>query len=169
MGECALMQICWGALATFATGVMAVGAALLVGYRQTEILAGQNKLKENEIKVSLLERRLNLIDKFSAVAGSIQTAVHPSEFDKINNLHEYIKEARLVFSEKSIIVDLDKAHKTAVEAAQAAQKLDHWKYSPDSEQYKKASEDVLEFKHNLNYLFPTVIDRLIDYARVDLD
>jgi len=52
-----LAALDWQAIATFA----AVFAAWRVGVRQTKILEGQKALKEMEIRVSLLDRRLTVI------------------------------------------------------------------------------------------------------------
>ncbi len=51
------------AIAILLTGCAAVGAALHVGSKQAAILAGQNALKENEIKVSLVKERAAAVAK----------------------------------------------------------------------------------------------------------
>lgn len=64
-------QFSWEAFATLATGVAAVFAAAFVGLRQLRILTSQNELKEQEIRVSLLDRRLQVYDDIHSFLADI--------------------------------------------------------------------------------------------------
>jgi hypothetical protein len=54
-------EIKWEAWATFAAGALAVGAALVVGWKQAAIQERQAQLQLLEIKVGLLNERIELI------------------------------------------------------------------------------------------------------------
>ncbi|WP_397604035.1 hypothetical protein [Sphingorhabdus sp.] len=60
-------ELDWQAIATFVTGVLAVGAAFCVGRKQTKILDRQTELIENDLKIQLLEKRSTCVNSMRKI------------------------------------------------------------------------------------------------------
>jgi hypothetical protein len=59
-----LCSVDWQALATFSTGVMAVGAAVFIGRKQTAILASQGDVQMMTLQHQLFDRRLAVYNAY---------------------------------------------------------------------------------------------------------
>jgi hypothetical protein len=110
-----LQPLTWEAFATLITGLLAVGAALIIGLRQVALLATQHavqktqadqnlKLRELEIKIAVLDRRSACIENIRPIwtrwiqDGSLS-------YEDATLLLSHAQQAGLVFS-RSIYEDL---------------------------------------------------------------
>src|SRR5690606_5106820 len=88
----------WEAFATLVTGVTAVAAAWFVGSRQLRILNGQNDLKNQEIRISLLDRRLEVYDDVHAFLSDVMRTGREAEPEFARRFIGARLKARFLFS-----------------------------------------------------------------------
>jgi hypothetical protein len=101
-------KIEWEAWATFAAGVLAVGAALVVGWKQAEIqsrqvdilknqISSEERLRRAEINVSLITSRIQIINSLSKISQAIH--LDKEQFYKKNyDTISLLVEAELIFT-----------------------------------------------------------------------
>ena len=91
-----LCQVDWQALATFSTGILAVGAAIWVARKQNEILRRQTQVSENDLKIQLLDKRISCISSLRPIVGrwSREARLDP---DHIGALIEVLHSAEVIF------------------------------------------------------------------------
>ena len=167
-----LWRVDWQAIATFA----AVAAALWVGIRQTslqaqqaKILEGQNKLKENEIKVSLLDRRLKVIEQLRELEPKLIPGI-PSSYEPIMAFHEPILRARLIFPDCANELDeLDKVFTAAMSAIRDCKSGEYLAKAGSNEQTSQLIYDAQCQGSSAQLRLSQVIGTLIAHASVQLD
>lgn len=89
----------WEAFATLATGLAAVIAAGIIGFRQSQIHDRQVALQEQELKVSLLEERLSVYDSVHDFFGYTLTHGRPADGSYERNYQMAMVKARFLFSD----------------------------------------------------------------------
>ncbi len=90
----------WEAFATLVTGLAAVGAAWRVGSRQMAILEQQNSLKEQELRISLLQQRLEVYDAVKAFLDAVCSSSKLPAPDVVLEFKKARTNARFLFSEE---------------------------------------------------------------------
>ncbi|TAD80135.1 MAG: hypothetical protein EAY70_05845 [Sphingomonadales bacterium] len=80
--------------------MLAVGAALIVGWRQTQIQSRQIALQEQELKVSLLEERLGVYDKVHNFFSFTLMHGRPAIGDVERDYQIALIKARFLFSDE---------------------------------------------------------------------
>lgn len=166
MGGCVLTQVDWGALATLATGVMAVGAALWVGYRQTEI-------QRDQVKLGLLDKRFTVIGELRDL-DNFFSGREQLDADKYRHLLDTFNLAQAIFPD-SLHVQITEAYNASVNAILARQPAT-WSaaggrsdselvlLNSDSEQLDR----VMVLVSQAHTLMSNLLPALIAHARVDL-
>ena len=86
---CRLCTIDWGAIATLASGIMAVGAALFVARKQ-------QRIKEQELRLSLLNERRLLIQRMRDFSSRLYTAGSLDE-PVVREFYQSVRDCRLFF------------------------------------------------------------------------
>ena len=142
-------QIDWQAIATFSAGAMAVCGAVVIALRQ-------NELKKLEIKVSLLDRRLKLIERLRKVQiffTQKATLNPPDTNPNTREMIECFEEARAIFpTDTAERINLLMRECFQVEAFESAGRI--------PEKWKK----IYEIMENG---FPDLLRDLIAHARID--
>ena len=162
----ALAPLDWQAIATFA----AVAAALWVGLRQTgiqtqqaQILEGQNKLKEAEIKVSLLGRRYDYIKETSVEL-----------YSSIND-HERTTDFRIILrnTDMAQLIFRDEDMESIKEIIEQIQELDETKLSlargagyQGKVAFGSLKQEITDRQTQIENDLAAVLDRLKRYADV---
>jgi hypothetical protein len=88
-----VQPITWEAIATLVTGLLAVGAAWLIGHRQVALLNNQHEsqkrqsqrdldLREQEVRITLLDRRIKHVEDLRDIWSSLT-------FDGIENFSQF--------------------------------------------------------------------------------
>lgn len=97
-----LAPLDWTAAATLTTGVLAVWAAREVGKKQAEILRQQNDLKAAEIKLTLLDKRIEIITRIELMGHLLypQTSSQEGGENPIEELIKAIRLAELTYPEE---------------------------------------------------------------------
>lgn len=101
------LPLTWDAVATLLTGFAAVGGAVFVGRKQVEITKLQTriqqgqadddrKLRQNELKLKLLDRRQECIRKIRHANIAFNTMVRLDDKQR-NELYGAIRESELIF------------------------------------------------------------------------
>jgi hypothetical protein len=91
-----LCQIDWQALATLATGILAVGAAIWVALKQNDILRKQAQLSENDLKVQLLDKRIECISLLRPTVGHWSREAR-LDHDHIGALIEVLQKTEILY------------------------------------------------------------------------
>ena len=92
-----LCSLDWQAIATFVTGLLAVGGAVLVGKRQTKILEKQTDIQELSVRSDLFDRRFEnyeTVRDFLMSAMSLTGEPNPAS---LNKFFAAQREARFLF------------------------------------------------------------------------
>jgi len=167
MAGCVLTQVDWQAWATLATGLMAVGAALWVGKRQTEILEGQNKLKEDENRIELLKYRSDTITKLKYFMGAHAFGKSEIPYEDWSQAYDNLIAAELIFPR-----DLTEIFRECLQQIRYHRK--HFKHADDAwNRHEKQESSETEIKtldkqlETMNVL-ENLLNQMIDHARVDL-
>ncbi len=173
----ALVHFDWQAAATFATGILAVGAAMYVGARQTRIskhqvniydLYTRNELilRDLEIRCKLLDRRIECIDKIREIMHEIM--IHGVEnFRRLPDLFDAIRKAEFLFHTNAI----ENLRKTARDVEQAERERWLSKACEDrNDENGRVKHQTLEFEatDRIWDALPTLINDLIAAARIEL-
>lgn len=171
----------WEAFATITTGLAAVAAATIVGFRQLRLIASQNALqarqadyareaserdyhqREQTLRLALLERRLVVLDDFRGIWTEwIREANLTSE--NLERLRVLNQSAKLLFSDytntelTAVYENIEKKIRFAARARQFERR------DPDkAKQYLTQSIDAEEAAHDVVF---GLIDKLIAEARV---
>ncbi len=90
----------WEAFATLATGLAAVLAAGIIGFRQSQIQDRQVALQEQELKVSLLEERLGVYDAVHNFLSYTLTRGRPADGNFERDFRLAMVKARFLFSDE---------------------------------------------------------------------
>jgi len=169
-------KIEWEAWATFSTGALAVGAALVVGRKQAEIqerqvsilqqqVQSEERLRQAEINVTLLSLRAKIIYTLRKVPDA-----HKLDRDEINNLTkdilEILPESRLLFGE-CLAGKIEHLRNLCIH-------VDFFKSQMIEYNEKNNIEITNTFRGKLNLTvdkisneYPALIDSLIAHTRVD--
>jgi hypothetical protein len=97
----------WEAFATLATGLAAVIAASIIGWRQTGIQTRQTEILEQQalaqslaLKVELFDRRYSVYDMVKEHLGSMLNDGRIPNDETTRNFHIAMGEAKLLFSDE---------------------------------------------------------------------
>ena len=114
-----IAPLTWEAVSTFATGAMAVGAAIWVGRRQTNILKQQTNISDAVRELESLKVKTELFDRRIAVYRAVEEwilAFHANDGFPENDIeHRYSKacaEASFLF-EDNVVSTLNKWRRAA--------------------------------------------------------
>jgi len=88
----------WPSFATLATGVLAVGAALIVGWRQARILDRQAALQEFALRSDLFNRRYKVLESTEKFLREILQHADDPSVETTREFQMAIGEARFLFS-----------------------------------------------------------------------
>ena len=173
MGACALTHVDWQALATFAAGLMAVGAALWVGVkqssiqaRQIEILEGQNKFKKAEINIGLLDRRLVALrntQRLILLIGENKDQSRQTTKDIVDGMNEI----RLIFS-SSMFSEFQGMFQNALHSNANFEISEFRRMAGDSQGYADHQEQAFSLQSQVVLEVPALLDAMVTHARVDL-
>lgn len=89
----------WSAAATLVTGLAAVGGAVFVGARQTEIQAKQVALQEQELRLELLARRADAIKELVDFYRAYVPSAGPLSPEVRFEIYDSLTRACLIFPE----------------------------------------------------------------------
>lgn len=92
----------WSAFATLTTGGFAVLAAAYVGSGQLEILKNQNILKEQEIRISLFEKRIGVFQSVTSFVNAVLVNGAQNGSEEERGFIAARLNARFLFSEELI-------------------------------------------------------------------
>lgn len=173
------LPLTWEAIATMLTGALAVGAAVYVGRKHTEIAnrqadilaeqtkisERQTKLTENDLKIQLLERRSNCVQKMREIHNAWFTNACLST-DERRDFNQLITEVELIYP-KNITEKLRETHKEIFRSS--------WKFSTANKFIEIGNKDRGDamLKEASNHetktfdLMPSLVDELIEHSRVD--
>ncbi|MEK6541093.1 MAG: hypothetical protein AABZ45_03120 [Pseudomonadota bacterium] len=156
----------WQASATLTTGILAVGAALWVGKKQTGIQRRQIQLAENDLKIQLLDRRFDCIERIrqirSAYVGSSTLSV-----EQIVEFFEVIRLAELIFP----VAAVDNLRRVSAQLAQ----VEHFRRMGDAAQSRhdetarqQAITQENESAMAILDALPSLVDELVIAAKIDI-
>ena len=136
------LSVDWQALATFVTGIAAVGAALVVALKQ-------DRLRRNETRVALLETRREVLAKFDRVSGQ-WWAEAKLDRDGIMLFQDLLRDIELVFDQsvyrraETIFKDTvwQRAFESNINAYLKSQQFD--KHQENVQKASKMLEDLCE-------------------------
>ena len=169
------LPITWDAVATFATGFLAVGAAWWIGLRQTELMrqqhrdaAAQNQanlfLQQQSLRIELLDRRSTCIDQIRpfwteyAIKGDLSAA-------SINLLKPALWNAELLFSNEISTRIRDVIHSQTL-LLQRKTTTEFYHQQGNSELANKWLERVFESDDAVYKAIWTLLDDMIAETRL---
>ena len=164
-----LAPLDWTAAATLATGVLAVWAARHVGKQQADILKQQNELKESEIKLALLDKRIEIIGKIEFFGDLLfpQGADVRREIDAVEELIKAIRLAELTYPEE-LHSDLRSLIDRAIRFRSAHRKHNANFNGMKEEEIRQSVEALSNEGIAIGEAIGAVSRRLVAHARVDL-
>lgn len=164
-----LASLDWQATATLIAGVLAVQAARSVGKKQTEILNRQNELKSVEIKLVLLDRRMDIIRSMELFAQIVYPQASGQIIDSkpIDELLKSLRIAELIYPE-----EIHEELRGLVDRTlrlRSAHNKHNANFSNMNEKQSNASiDDLLKEELDLSSSIAALSQRLVAHARVDL-
>ena len=171
------MEADWGAIATLAAGVLALIAAFLVAQKQAEILKGQQKtldkqieidaqLREQDIKLRLMERRSAVIQGLRDVQSEFLTAMELNEENDVR-LWKLTQEAELIFPRdacKLLAEIIDLHFRAGVKRRRSHREQGAGNASASDSSF----DDAMELEQVLFAKFPEALNSLIEHSAVRL-
>lgn len=94
-------EIDWQAIATFSAGCLAVGAAIYVGKKQTNILERQGRVQELELRHALYDRRYAIYDVTRILVEKIQSFPQDKLHEDFTRFSRAILEGNFLFCAKT--------------------------------------------------------------------
>lgn len=149
--------------ATFATGILAVGAAFYVGRRQAEIQQDLADIKRARIRHELFDRRMEFVRKLRAFETRINSTPNDDEFDLTEDDFRFIqiaKESEYIFPRKLKSI-IDTIWEYGIEYAETAKHLK----STNAEKRSSAQEKRSELRHELQKAREEFDEMLDGYMR----
>ena len=163
-----MVDVCaadWQAIATFVTGGLAVGAAVYVGRKQTEIQRRQTILIENDLKIQLLDKRSACVSSMRKIFYAWEQKIRLSE-DEWKVFYALSQDVILLYP-KELTQKLDDAMSGIFWANQKYEqaRLEHNRGNP--EKAKERREAAFAEEDKVMKIMPDLLPELIDYTRVD--
>jgi len=167
-GACWLLQylqargekIDQSALATFAAGLMAVGAALFIGVKQIAI-------QERQTNIQLLNRRYEVIERLLTFQRNHLSPHNPIPDHEWHLVSDALTQSRILFPEK--VTDLffkclqnSLYSKSDMEISKDMRRIG---YPEDALKHQKLSQDILK---ELSADMDALLTSMIAHARIDL-
>jgi hypothetical protein len=152
-------------MATFAAGLLAVGAALLVSQKQNKILIRQSKLAENDLKTQLLDKRLECLAILRPIVGHWSREARLGH-DQIDSLIQLLHRTEILYP-RELNSKIDAAIRFAIGAQlfgrRSTEYFDRGNETKGQEFLEKsfAEEDKL-FENMQNLL-----GEIVDHTRLD--
>lgn len=159
-----MYEVDWGAIATLATGFVAVASATWVATWQTKILKRQTELALQTIRVDLLQDRKSLIVEFEELWFA-WSASNRLNFDQTMSLYRISQHIRLIFPE-AVHTDISKCCSIffrILRLFEAGQRS-----NVGSERQAELLEERFALEREAELLMEPLLDRLISLARVDI-
>ena len=172
----------WPVIATFATGFAAVGAALIVGLRQSAISTRQSEILELQIaqaresadrdyhmlrqrfRLDMLERRLSVVQDFRElwVQWSMQGSLDEEQWKR---LYRVFQSAQLLYPD-DISNDLNVALGNLMnERISQKRTEDYWKRG-DQKRADKHLEKSFEHNDQAREMMASMLDRIVDETKI---
>jgi len=138
----------WEAFASILTGIAAVSGAVYIGHRQM-------KIKEQELRLSLLEERRNLIKKFRTLASAwLQKAKLTDE--EVEELKRLLFDIRLYFDNETY----DKAYMFFDDSLFQNMEDRHAKMYRESGEIDKAHKSIKSSSEHVEAILKSVFETL---------
>ena len=147
----------WGALATLASGLMAVGAALVVARRQ-------QRIKEQELRLTLLSERRALIQKFRDLMSCL-TVQEQRDSSVVRELDIALSDIGLIFDDNTVTQAIVTANQ-AFRAVAAWRRSDHFQRAHRTQEAADAFAEYESAMKNVTDELPRVIKLMEAKARV---
>lgn len=160
----------WQALATLATGGMAVCAALWVGKKQTEIQRRQTQLAENDLKIQLLDRRFECMEGIRQFRSAFMSPTIDGprlSNQQSDDIRSTIRLAEFIFS-ASTVENIRKALHLIEQADHFRRKANTAQISNNTLAHQSALDQELACEQSLFDALPPLVDELVRAARIDL-
>jgi ferredoxin-fold anticodon binding domain-containing protein len=152
-----LILIDWGALATFTSGLMAVGAALVVARRQ-------QRIKEQELRLTLLNERRLLIQKFRDLMSRV-VFENPQGSSIVRDLDYALNDISLLFDDKTTAQAISIAD-NALKAVAAWKRSDLFQRAQRTEEAADAFHEYSDALEKVTGELPNVIKLMEAKTRV---
>ncbi len=155
----------WQAIATFATGVLAVGAASWVGWNQLQLQKRQTQLIENDLKIQLLGKRSACVSSMRKIYYAWNQRIRLSD-DEWKEFYALSQDVILLYP-KELTQKLDDAMSGIFWAKQQHERshLYHQRGNPKKADELREAADAEEDK--VMDIMPGLLPELIKYTRVD--
>jgi hypothetical protein len=155
----------WQAIATFVTGVLAVGAAMYVARKQTGIQNRQTRLIENDLKIQLLDKRSECVASMRKIYHAWQREMELSDDDWKE--FYFLSQDVILLYPKDVTKKLDDAMSGIFWAKQHHKRSHQYHQRGKTEEADKRLEDAFAEEDKVMKIMPTLLDELIAYTRVD--
>ena len=123
-GSIAWLDFTWEAFATLTTGLSAVGAAVYVGRKQSEIQRTQVALQSIALRSDLFERRYEVFDRVKNFIVEIVRTADSTNREIEQQFLIAMGEAKFLFDE-SVVSSLDEVWKKACEYHALKRTMEH--------------------------------------------
>ena len=161
-------EFSWEAFAALFTGVAAVGGAIYIGKRQTKIAERQTellaqqaasdlKLRQQTLRMELLERRADVLSKFRPLKFSWDRDTKLSH-DEWKQLYYVSLEAQLLYP-KSFTNELDEAMSEILRQNRNLDRL-----SEHESDY--ARQELRKTEDRLTAIIPSLLEKMIAHTRI---
>ena len=152
-------------MGTLITGGLAVWAAKTIGLEQAKILASQNKIAENSLKIQLLEARSKCVSEMRDVYSSYSAdgALRGQDWIKFKELYQ---KSRLLFP-KSFVQKIEQAVDSTFFAEHHLKRSRDFNERGLSNEAEKALQKAFMAEDKSNDLIPTMLSDMIEYSRID--
>jgi hypothetical protein len=165
----------WEAFATFVTGALAVGAALIVGLRQLAIVSAQHELHksqserdlalcEQELRIIVLDKRIDIVESIRPIWTRWWRDGRIS-YDDSASLLNFAQQAKYVFSDavyEDLINFAVRVDWIRINYERSKESAAHG----DENERKRWLEEVYKLEDELRPKFENIVSRLTDETRL---
>ena len=159
-----LVSPSWEAVATLIAGASAVFAAWRIGTKQTEIQQFQIKLTETNLRIQLLERRRECINKMREVHSEWMRDARIST-ERWNQFRDVFFEAELLFS-KQLVEEIDSTLGALFMTEHLQRRARHYHERDQAEKANEKLEESFAEDDKVFELMPNLLSKLKEQTRV---
>ncbi len=155
----------WQAIATFATGILAVCAAIYIGRKQTIIQHRQTILIENDLKVQLLERRSACVSAMRKIFYAWQANVR-LEHQQWRDFYSLMDDVELLFP-KEVYHDISKAVDGTLWSKRHYDLALLFHKDGKTDEAQKRVQQSQEQENRVHDVMPRLLEAMIRHTRID--
>jgi len=172
------LPLTWDAVAIFLTGLFAVGGAVFVGRKQVAITRSQNliqqqladddrRLRQQTIKLALLERRSDCLDRLQELLSVYQAKAELESGDQ-RELYHLLRQSQLIFP-KSVVDGMEDVLDDSGRQRVAYKQQQSLRIRGKETEADKVLNRAIDLEHKIFDRLPALVEAMISSSRITED